>query len=78
MALLNTARRVTLDSLPDADRPIRLLPLNKTLCDAVKRVAYRAETALVALLRNAALLTDLNQLNFCHRETGDSLVYSLV
>ena len=95
------------------------------LCDTVKMVADRAETALVALLRRhlnkedearalvrtlfvssadlapdaqsktlavnihrmaspahdraiAALLNDLNQLNFCHPETGDRLVYSLV
>ena len=45
------ARKVTLDSLPAADRPTQLLPLNKMLCDTVKMVAYRAETALVALLR---------------------------
>ena len=119
------ARKVTLDSLPAEDRPTQLLPLNKMLCDTVKMVAYRAETALVALLRRhlnkedearalvralfvssadlapdaqaknltvkihrmaspvhdraiAALLTDLNELNFCHPETGDRLVYSLV
>ena len=119
------ARKVTLDSLPAADRPTQLLPLNKMLCDTVKMVAYRAETALVALLRRhlnkedearalvralfvssadlapdaqaktltvkihrmaspvhdraiAALLTDLNELNFCHPETGDRLCYSLV
>ena len=119
------ARTVTLDSLPAADRPTQLLPLNKMLCDAVKMVAYRAETALVALVRRhlnkedearalvralfvssadlapdarnktlrvnihrmaspvhdraiAALLNDLNDLNFCHPETGDRLVYSLL
>lgn len=119
------ARKVTLDSLPVTERPTQLLPLNKMLCDTVKMVAYRAETALVALLRRhlnkedearalvralfvssadlapdaraktlsvkihrmaspvhdraiAALLTDLNELNFCHPETGDRLIYSLV
>ena len=119
------ARKVTLDSLPAADRPTQLLPLNKMLCDTVKMVAYRAETALVALLRRhlnkedearalvralfvasadlapdaqaktltvkihrmaspvhdraiAALLTDLNELNFCHPETRDRLIYTLV
>jgi len=118
-------RKVTLDSLPDDERPTQLRPLNKMLCDTVKMVAYRAETALVVLLRRhlnkeddaralvralfvasadlipdapnktltikihrmaspahdraiAALLTDLNELNFRHPETGDSLVYSLV
>ncbi|MDP2751097.1 MAG: hypothetical protein Q8O31_00600 [Rhodocyclaceae bacterium] len=95
------------------------------LCDTVKMVAYRAETALVTLLRRhlnkedearalvralfvssadlapdaqgktltvkihrmaspvhdraiATQLTDLNELNFCHPETGDRLIYSLV
>jgi hypothetical protein len=119
------ARKVTLDSLPAEDRPTQLLPLNKMLCDTVKMVAYRAETALVALVRRhltkedearalvralfvssadlapdaqaktltvkihrmaspvhdraiAALLNDLNELNFCHPETGDRLLYSLV
>jgi hypothetical protein len=118
-------RKVTLESLPAADRPTQLLPLNKMLCDTVKMVAYRAETALVGLLRRhlnkdddaralvralfvasadlapdslaktlivkihrmaspvhdraiAALLSDLNELNFRHPETGDRLLYSLV
>jgi hypothetical protein len=46
-----TARKVTIESLPQAQRPTQLLPLNKMLCDTVKMVAYRAETALVAILR---------------------------
>jgi DNA-binding CsgD family transcriptional regulator len=46
-----TARKVTLDSLPPEQRPTELLPLNKMLTDTVKMIAYRAETALVALLR---------------------------
>jgi DNA-binding CsgD family transcriptional regulator len=46
-----TARKVTLESLPQQDRPTQLLPLNKVLCDTVKMIAYRAETALVAILR---------------------------
>ena len=46
-----TPRKVALDSLPDDQRPNELLPLGKTLCDTVKMIAYRAETALVALLR---------------------------
>jgi hypothetical protein len=118
-------RKVTLDSLPVEQRPTQLKPLNKMLCDTVKMVAYRAETALVALLRRhlskedearalvralfvssadlvpdsqtktlavkihrmaspvhdraiAALLMDLNQLNFCHPESGDRLIYTLV
>jgi len=46
-----TPRKVTLDSLPEAQRPTRLLPLNKMLTDTVKMIAYRAETAMVAILR---------------------------
>ncbi len=39
------------DSLPEDQRPTALLPLSKMLADAVKMIAYRAETAMVALLR---------------------------
>ncbi len=46
-----TPKKVTLDSLPEDQRPNELLPLGKMLCDAVKMIAYRAETAMVALLR---------------------------
>jgi hypothetical protein len=46
-----TARKVTIDSLPEAERPTQLPPLNKMLTDAVKMIAYRAETAMVGLLR---------------------------
>jgi hypothetical protein len=120
-----TERKLTLDSLAPEDRPTQLLPLNKMLCDTVKMIAYRAETALVAILRRhlnkedearalirelfvssadfapdrsaktltvkihrmaspvhdraiAALLDELNQLQFCHPETGDRLIYTLV
>jgi len=45
------AKKVTIDSLPENLRPTRLLPLNKMLADTVKMIAYRAETALVAILR---------------------------
>lgn len=44
-------RKVTINSLPEAQRPTQLLPLNKTLTDTVKMIAYRAETAMVAILR---------------------------
>jgi hypothetical protein len=46
-----TTRKVTIDSLPEALRPTQLLPLNKMLTDTVKMIAYRAETAIVAILR---------------------------
>ena len=44
-------RKVTLETLPENERPTELPPLNKMLSDAVKMIAYRAETALVVLLR---------------------------
>ncbi len=47
----STARKVPLDSLPADERPTQLLPLNKQLTDTVKMIAYRAETALVSILR---------------------------
>ena len=44
-------KKVTINSLPEAQRPTQLLPLKKTLTDAVKMIAYRAETAMVAILK---------------------------
>lgn len=46
-----TPRKVRIDSLPEEQRPTTLLPLSKMLSDTVKMIAYRAETAMVALLR---------------------------
>lgn len=46
-----TPRKVTLASLPEDQRPRQLAPLGKMLTDTVKMIAYRAETALVGLLR---------------------------
>lgn len=46
-----TPKKMMLDSLPEDQRPTQLVPLNKQLSDTVKMIAYRAETALVALLR---------------------------
>ena len=120
-----TARKVSIDSLPEAQQPTRLLPLNKMLVDTVKMIAYRAETAMVALLRRhlhtedearalvrelfvscadiepngpaktltirihrmacpahdkaiASLLADLTAQSFCHPETGEKMVFTLV
>lgn len=119
------SRKVTIDSLPEAQRPTCLLPLNKMLTDTVKMIAYRAETAMVALLRRhlnnedearalvrelfvscadiepddfaktltvkihrmvcpahdkaiASLLDDLTAQSFCHPETGEKMVFTLV
>jgi len=46
-----TPRKVAVSDLPESERPRQLLPLAKTLTDTVKMIAYRAETALVGLLR---------------------------
>lgn len=46
-----TPQKVPISSLPQAERPTQLLPLNKMLSDTVKMIAYRAETALVGLLK---------------------------
>lgn len=43
-------RKVTIESLPEEQRPTQLLPLNKMLADTVKMIAYRAETAMVAMV----------------------------
>jgi hypothetical protein len=44
-------KKVPIDSLPEELRPTAVAPLSKQLCDAVKMIAYRAETALVGLLQ---------------------------
>jgi hypothetical protein len=46
-----THRKVPLESLPENERPRQLRPLGKMFTDTVKMIAYRAETALVGLLR---------------------------
>ena len=46
-----TSKKVTIESLPQEQRPTELLPLSKQLCDTVKMIAYRAETVMVAMLR---------------------------
>jgi hypothetical protein len=47
----NTPRKVPIASLPEDQRPRQLVPLGKMLTDTIKMIAYRAETALVGLLR---------------------------
>jgi len=120
-----TEKKVRIDSLPKEKQPTQLLPLTKMFADTVKMIAYRAETAMVALLKRhlnkeeearalvrelfissgdiepnevaktltvrihrmvtpahdkaiAALFEDLNNLGFCHPETGAKMIYSLV
>ena len=47
----HTPKKVPLASLPENERPRQLAPLGKLLTDTVKMIAYRAETALVGLVR---------------------------
>ena len=42
---------MTIDSLPEGERPTQPPPLNKMLCDTMRMVACRAETAMLTLLR---------------------------
>jgi hypothetical protein len=119
-----TPRKVALSQLPEDQRPTQLRPLNKILTDSVKMIAYRSETALMALLLPhlnkeaearalirellvsaadiepdetagtltvrihrmacpahdtaiAALLQDLNHMEFHHPETGATMIYTL-
>jgi len=46
-----TPRKVSIASLPERERPRQLVPLGKMFTDTIKMIAYRAETALVGLLR---------------------------
>jgi len=47
----DTPRKVPIESLPEELRPRQLMPLTKMLSDTVKMIAYRAETAVVGLLK---------------------------
>ncbi len=46
-----TPKKVTIESLPEDQRPAQLAPLNKMLAGTVKMIAYRAGTSLVSLLQ---------------------------
>ena len=49
----NTPKHVLLKDLPQEDRFTRLAAARKHLVDTIKLVAYRAETALVAIARES-------------------------
>jgi len=53
-----TPRKVPISALPEVERPRQLVPLGKALTDTVKMIAYRAETALVGLIRSHLAKTD--------------------
>ena len=42
---------LTPDKLPKEQQPTQLLPLTKIFTDTLKMIAYRAETAMVAMLK---------------------------
>lgn len=46
-----TPRKIPIVELPEDQRPQQLRPMSKMLTDTIKMIAYRAETALVGLLR---------------------------
>jgi hypothetical protein len=46
-----TPRKVLIGNLPEEERPTQLRPLGKQFTDTIKMIAYRAETAMVGLLR---------------------------
>lgn len=46
-----TPGKVEISTLPSEERPTQLAPLSKQLTNTIKMVSYRAETALVALLK---------------------------
>ena len=51
-------RHITLDELPEAERFTRCRPQAKHLLDTIKMVAYRAETAMVNILREKMSRSD--------------------
>jgi len=55
LALKNTKKRITWAELEEKDRFNRLLPGRKRLMDTIKMIAYRAETAMVGLLKGVEI-----------------------
>jgi hypothetical protein len=56
--LKTTPSHLAWDELPETDRFQRLAPRRKQLVDTVKMIAYRAETALVSIVREELARTD--------------------
>ena len=56
--LKKTPSHLKWDELPDTDRFERLAPSRKQLVDTVKMIAYRAETAMASIVREALARTD--------------------
>ena len=53
-----TPKHVRLADLPEGERFVSLSPTRKQFLDTVKMIAYRAETALAAILRKTTLRTE--------------------
>ncbi len=56
--LKTTPRHLKWDELPETDKFERLAPSRKQLVDTVKMIAYRAETAMVSIVREELARTD--------------------
>jgi hypothetical protein len=69
-------KRVTLEDIPEEDRPRVLSPTRKHLVDTLAMVAYRAETAQVLILRdNLARDDDARSLaQALYQTSGDLIV----
>jgi hypothetical protein len=57
--LNGTNKHISLMDLPEKDRFNRLLPGRKRLMDTVRMIAYRAETAMVGLLKQTGISSPL-------------------
>ena len=55
--LKTTPSHLEWDELPEADKFERLAPSRKQLVDTVKMIAYRAETAMASIVREALART---------------------
>jgi hypothetical protein len=53
-----TSKHVALDQLPETDRFSQLAPARKAFMDTIKMIAYRAETAMAAVLRDSLARPD--------------------
>ena len=53
-----TCKHIALDQLPETDRFSQLAPERKAFMDTIKMIAYRAETAMAAILRESLARPD--------------------
>lgn len=53
--LKNTEKHIRLDEMDEEEQFLRLLPGRKRLLDTIRMIAYRAETAMVGILRSSTV-----------------------